>query len=131
MKLRAIKEMSMNDNWNDDIPIYKQLRERIAARILDGSFKEGEAIPSVRTVAAESKVNHLTVAKAYQELVDEGVLEMKRGRGMFVVDGARNTLLSDEREKFIRDELPALVTRLASLNITVDNLIQLIAGKDK
>ena len=121
----------MNDNWNDDIPIYKKLRERIAARILDGSFKEGEAIPSVRTVAAESKVNHLTVAKAYQELVDEGVLEMKRGRGMFVVDGARNTLLSDEREKFIRDELPALVTRLASLNITVDNLIQLIAGKDK
>jgi len=120
----------MQDTWNDDVPIYKQLRDRIAARILDGSFNEGEAIPSVRTVAAESKINHLTVSKAYQELVDEGVLEMMRGRGMFVVAGARNTLLNDEREKFIHNELPALLERLSSLHMSVDDLMKLIKRKD-
>ena len=121
----------MADNWNDDLPIYKQLRERVAGLIMDGSFKEGEPIPSVRTVATESKINHLTVAKAYQELVDEGVLEMKRGRGMFVVEGANTTLQQQERNKFISDELPALLARLSHLNISTDELIQLINSRGK
>jgi len=121
----------MPDTWSDDQPIYKQLRERVAGLIMDGSFKEGEAIPSVRSVAAESNVNHLTVAKSYQELVDEGVLEMKRGRGMFVVDGAKDTLKQHERNKFITEELPVLMARIAMLNISVEELIRLLESENK
>jgi len=112
----------MPDNWNDNQPIYKQLRERVAGLIMSGSLKEGEAIPSVRTVSAEEQINHLTVAKAYQELVDEGVLEMKRGRGMFVVDGAR---------KFISDEIPALRDRLLHLEISAEEFIELLKPNNK
>jgi GntR family transcriptional regulator len=119
----------MPENWNDDQPIYKQLRERVAGLIMSGSFKEGDSIPSVRNVAAESRVNHLTVAKAYQELVDEGVLEMKRGRGMFVVDGARDKLQDQERIKFISEELPALLARLKQLNISVQELSGLLKSE--
>lgn len=122
--------MSISDNWSDDQPIYKQLRERVAGLIMDGSLSEGEPIPSVRSVAAESQINHLTVAKAYQELVDEGVLEMKRGRGMFVVPGAREALRADERNKFISDELPMLLARIANLGISIEELIQLIQSEE-
>ncbi len=121
----------MPDNWSDDQPIYKQLRERVAAQIMKGAFNEGEPIPSVRQVSAELQINHLTVAKAYQELVDEGVLEMKRGRGMFVVSGASNTLRACERKKFIAEELPALLTRLSHLNISVPEFIKLLKSEDK
>ena len=121
----------MPDNWNDNQPIYKQLREKVARLIMDGSFKEEEAIPSVRQVSAESKINHLTVAKAYQELVDEGVLEMKRGKGMFVVKGAKDTLLAFERNKFISEELPSLVTRSSQLGISIEELISLIKSEKK
>ncbi len=121
----------MPDNWNDDQPIYKQLRERVAGLIMNGSLKEGEAIPSVRTVSAEEKINHLTVAKAYQELVDEGVLLMKRGRGMFVVDGAQERLRELERSKFIADEIPALRDRLSHLGISEDEFIQLLKPENK
>ena len=116
----------MSDNWNDDQPIYKQLRDRVAGLIMDGSFKPGEAIPSVRKVSADSNINHLTVAKAYQELVDAGVLEMKRGRGMFVVDGAGKTLRAQERTKFKSDEIPALLARLSHLDISVNDFIKLL-----
>jgi len=116
----------MSEHWNNAQPIYKQLRDRVAGLIMSGSFEEGAAIPSVRKVSAEEQINHLTVAKAYQELVDEGVLEMRRGRGMFVLSGARERLCSMERDKFKRDELPALLERLSHLNISVDELIKLI-----
>jgi GntR family transcriptional regulator len=116
----------MSDNWNDQQPIYKQLRDRVAAMVMDGSFVEGDAIPSVRKVSADMNINHLTVAKAYQQLVEEGVLEMKRGKGMFVVAGARKTLQAQERIKFRSDEIPTLLARLSHLDISVDEFIQLI-----
>ncbi|MFT5572909.1 MAG: GntR family transcriptional regulator [Cryomorphaceae bacterium] len=121
----------MSDNWNDDQPIYKQLRDRVAGLIMDGSFAEGEAVPSVRNVAAESKINHLTVGRAYQELVDQGVLEMMRGRGMFVMDGARDKLCDLEQSKFKTDELPALLARVSNLGISVDELIELLKAADE
>ena len=112
----------MSDNWNNDQPIYKQLRDRVAGLIMDGAIAEGQAVPSVRQVSAEQKINHITVAKAYQELVDEGVLEMRRGRGMFVLDGARIKLVAAERIKFEEIEVPALIERLAHLGMSIDEL---------
>lgn len=113
----------MPDSWNNDQPIYKQVRDRMAGLIMDGDIAEGDSVPSVRQVSAEQKINHITVAKAYQELVDEGVLEMKRGRGMFVLDGARAKLLASERRKFDHVEAPALLTRLAHLGMSIDDLV--------
>ena len=112
----------MTDNWNNDQPIYKQLRDRVAGLIMDGAITEGQAVTSVRQVSAEEKINHITVAKAYQELVDEGVLEMRRGRGMFVLDGARAKLVAAERIKFEEIEVPALVARIAHLGMSIDEL---------
>lgn len=120
----------MTEQWNDNLPIYRQIRDRVARLIMDGSFAEGEAIPSVRAVAAESQVNHLTVGKAYQELVDEGVLEMRRGLGMFVLTGARDTLLKQEREAFIAQELPATLQRINGLGISINEFIALIKTID-
>ncbi len=120
----------MTEQWNDNLPIYRQIRDRVARLIMDGSFAEGEAIPSVRAVAAESQVNHLTVGKAYQELVDEGVLEMRRGLGMFVLTGARDTLLKQEREAFIAQELPATLQRIKGLGISINEYIALIKTTD-
>src|ERR1043166_97927 len=87
----------MDREWSDNQPIYRQLRDRVVAMILDGVLKEGDPLPSVRTVAAEYRVNPLTLLKGYQELVDEGLVETRRGRGMFINDGARNLLLKGER----------------------------------
>lgn len=120
----------MQDNWNDNQPIYRQLRDRVAGLVLDGTFIEGEAIPSVRHVASEFHINHLTVSKAYQELVEDGVLEMRRGRGMFVVHGAQKKLLSIERHKFIQEELPALFDRLGQLGISPEDLCDLLNKQD-
>lgn len=120
----------MTEQWNDNLPIYRQIRDRVARLIMDGSFAEGAAIPSVRAVAAESRVNHLTVGKAYQELVDEGVLEMRRGLGMFVLEGARDTLLKQERETFIAQELPATLQRIKGLGISIKEFIALIKTTD-
>lgn len=120
----------MPDSWNNDQPIYKQLRERIAGMIMDGDIAEGDSVPSVRQVSAEQKINHITVAKAYQELVDEGVLEMKRGRGMFVLEGARKNLLESERRKFIQIEAPALLGRLANLGLSVEELVDVLQNID-
>ena len=116
----------MTDDWNNKQPIYRQLRDRVAGLIMDGVFVEGEAIPSVRQVSAQENINHITVAKSYQSLVDEGVLEMKRGRGMFVLPGARKALIANERSKFEMNEVPALLDRLQHLNMTIDELAALL-----
>ncbi|MCP5130627.1 MAG: GntR family transcriptional regulator [Pseudomonadales bacterium] len=115
----------MNMEWNDKQPIYRQLRDMVVERIIDGSFPEGEAVPSVRQVATDYQINHLTVAKAYQELVDLGLLETRRGLGMFVITGAKETLTDHEQQKFLTDELPAFVERVRKLGID----LQLIAEK--
>src|SRR5512132_483006 len=96
----------MDREFNDSQPIYRQLRDRVVAMILDGVLKEGDPLPSVRSVAAEYRVNPLTVLKGYQQLADEGLVESRRGRGMFINAGARDLLLRSEREKFLADEWP-------------------------
>ncbi len=110
-------------NWNDDQPIYRQLREKIVALILSGAFKEGEALPSVRQVASDYQINHITVSKAYQELVDMGLVEMRRGMGMYVLPDAQQKLHGMEREKFMSAEVPALLARMRQLGISKKELI--------
>jgi GntR family transcriptional regulator len=114
--------------WNDRQPIYRQLRDLVVERIMDGSFAEGRPVPSVRQVAADYQINHLTVGKAYQELVDAGLLEKRRGLGMFVTEGARRSLTSEEQARFFAQELPAFVERVNSLGlnmrVVVDQLKQ-------
>lgn len=117
----------MQDSWRDDQPIYRQLHERILGLILKGSIKEGEAIPSVRQVAADYQINHLTVAKAYQELVDTGLVEKRRGLGMFVVPGARQKAMASEREKFVQQELPQIVQRAQQLGMKEAELVEKIS----
>jgi len=106
--------------WDDKLPIYRQLRELVVERILDGSFPEGEAVPSVRQVASDYNINHLTVAKAYQELVDDGLLEKRRGLGMFVLSGARESLTNNEQTKFMEEELPAFAERVHMLGLDMN-----------
>ena len=107
----------MDPKWNDDLPIYRQLRDRVVAMILEEVLRDGDALPSVRNVAAEYRLNPLTVLKGYQELVDEGLVEKKRGRGMFVTDGARTQLLKDERQRFIDKEWPEIMATIARLGL--------------
>lgn len=107
----------MSIEWNDNQPIYRQLRDMVVQRVLDGTFAEGEAVPSVRQVASDYNINHLTVAKAYQELVDDGLLEKKRGLGMFVLTGAREALSKNEQQKFLEQELPAFAKRIQLLGL--------------
>jgi GntR family transcriptional regulator len=111
-------EHRMNREWNDTQPIYRQLRDRGVHMILDGVLNEGDPLPSVRTVAAEFRVNPLTVLKAYQQLVDEDLVEMKRGLGMFVKPGARDQLLKGERQKFLTDEWPRIAEKIERLGLT-------------
>jgi len=115
-------EYRMDREWNDRQPIYRQLRDRGVHMILDGVLKEGDPLPSVRNVAAEHRVNPLTVLKAYQQLVDEGLVEMKRGLGMFVKAGARELLLKGEREKFLAKEWPRVATTIQRLGLTQKEL---------
>ena len=98
----------MDSEWNDSQPIYRQLRDRVVAMILDGAIQEGEPLPSVRNVATETRVNPLTVLKAYQQLVDEALVEKRRGLGMFVSPGARGLLLRGERERFLNEQWPPI-----------------------
>src|ERR687884_140453 len=105
----------MDREWNDSQPIYRQLRDRVVAMILDGVLKEGDPLPSVRNVAADYRLNPLTVLKAYQELVDEQLVETRRGLGMFVNAGARNQLLKGEREKFLTEEWPQVAATIQRL----------------
>jgi GntR family transcriptional regulator len=113
----------MNREWNDSQPIYHQIRDRVVAMILDGVLKEGDLLPSVRSVATEYRVNPLTVLKGYQELVDEGLVESKRGRGMFINAGARNLLLEGERQKFLGDEWPRVRATIERLGLSAKELL--------
>jgi len=115
----------MDPKWNDDLPIYRQLRDRVVDMILEEVLRDGDALPSVRNVAAEYRLNPLTVLKGYQELVDEGLVEKKRGRGMFVTDGARVQLLKDERQRFIDKEWPDVVATIARLGLDPQSLLQM------
>ena len=112
----------MNREWNDSQPIFRQLRDRSVHMILDGVLKEGDPLPSVRNVASEYRVNPLTVLKAYQDLVDENLVETRRGLGMFVKDGARELLLKGERQKFLTDEWPRVAAKIERLGLTTKEL---------
>jgi GntR family transcriptional regulator len=113
----------MDREWNDSQPIYRQLRDRVVAMILDGVLKEGDPLPSVRNVAAEYRVNPLTVLKSYQQLVDEQLVEKKRGLGMFITAGARNLLLQAEREKFLAEQWPRVFATIQRLGLTAEELL--------
>jgi GntR family transcriptional regulator len=120
-------ETMMDPEWNDSQPIYRQLRDRVVAMILDGVLKEGDPLPSVRNVAAEYRVNPLTVLKGYQQLVDEQLVESKRGRGMFINAGARNLLLQGERQKFLAEEWPRVYATIQRLGLTREELLDAAA----
>src|SRR5437763_16936061 len=113
----------MDREWNDGQPIYRQLRDRVVAMILDGVLQEGDPLPSVRNVAAEYRVNPLTVLKGYQQLVEEGLVESKRGRGMFINSGARNLLLLGERQKFLAEEWPRIQETIERLGLKREELL--------
>ena len=114
----------MDREWNAREPIYRQLRDRVVAMILEGVLKEGDPLPSVRTVAAEYRVNPLTVLKGYQQLVDERLVETRRGRGMFINIGARQLLLDGERSKFLAEEWPKIRATIERLGLTPEELIE-------
>jgi len=116
-------EFAMDPKWNEDQPIYRQLRDRVVAMILEGVLTDGDALPSVRNVAAEYRLNPLTVLKGYQELVDEDLVEKKRGRGMFVTEGARKKLLKDERQRFLDKEWPVIVATIDRLGLSAEELL--------
>lgn len=113
----------MDREWNDSQPIYRQLRDRVVAMILDGVLKEGDPLPSVRTVAAEYRVNPLTVMKGYQQLVDDGLVETRRGLGMFINTGARDLLLRGERQKFLSEEWPRIQETIQRLGLNARELL--------
>src|ERR1700716_2931646 len=113
----------MQSDWHDDLPIYRQLRDRVVPMLLDPGLKEGDPLPSVRNVAAEYRVNPLTVLKAYQHLVDEQLVESKRGLGMFINAGARNLLLQGERHKFLTEEWPRVQATIQRLGFTPEELL--------
>ena len=118
----------MSNEWSNSQPIYRQLRDRVVAMILDGVLKEGDPLPSVRTVAAESRVNPLTVLKAYQELVDKQLVETRRGLGMFVNAGARDLLLKGERQKFLDEHWPRVHETIQRLGLTPEELLKAAAS---
>jgi DNA-binding transcriptional regulator YhcF (GntR family) len=113
----------MDREWNDNQPIYRQLRDRVVAMILDGVLKEGDPLPSVRNVAAEYRVNPLTVLKGYQQLVAEGLVESRRGRGMFINAGARSVLLQGERQRFLGEEWPRIQSTIQRLGLKTEDLL--------
>jgi GntR family transcriptional regulator len=119
----------MDREWNDNQPIYRQLRDRVVAMILDGLLKEGDPLPSVRNVAAEYRINPLTVLKGYQELVDQELVERRRGLGMFVRTGARNLLLAGERQKFVADEWPRIHATIQRLGLSAEELLKNTNGR--
>ena len=119
----------MDREWNDNQPIYRQLRDRVVAMILDGVLKEGDPLPSVRNVAAEYRVNPLTVLKGYQQLVDEQLVESRRGLGMFINSGARTLLLQGERQKFLAEEWPRVSATIQRLGLTPEELLDAANGQ--
>jgi GntR family transcriptional regulator len=119
----------MDREWNDSQPIYRQLRDRVVAMILDGVLNEGDPLPSVRNVAAEYRVNPLTVLKSYQGLVDEELVEKRRGLGMFIKEGARKSLLQGERQKFLTEEWPRIHATVQRLGLTAEDLLAEAANR--
>lgn len=115
--------LANNERWDDSQPIYLQLRELTIARILDGSLREGDALPSVRNMAVELQLNPITVSRAYQLLVDEELVEKRRGVGMYVRDGAREILLTRERERFLEQEWPKMVEQMRRLGLKAETLL--------
>ncbi|GIX35796.1 MAG: GntR family transcriptional regulator [Lysobacteraceae bacterium] len=113
----------MSVQWSDNRPIYLQLKEKVVGMILDGVLKPGDALPSVRQVAADFQLNPITVSRAYQELVDENLVEKRRGLGMYVTDGAPEKLLASERERFLREEWPAVLLRIERLGLSAETLL--------
>jgi DNA-binding transcriptional regulator YhcF (GntR family) len=114
----------MDSHWNDSQPIYRQLRDKVVAMILEGSLNDGDALPSVRNVAAEYSLNPLTVLKGYQQLVDEGLVEKRRGRGMFVTTGTRARLATDERQRFLEQEWPRISATIERLGLEPAELLR-------
>lgn len=114
----------MKPEWSDDQPIYRQLRDKVAAAIVDGNIAEGDSLPSVRAVAVDMQINPITASKAYQELVMEGLVEKKRGLGMFVVDGAREKLLAAEQEKFLKEDWPRIMETISRLGLDIKSLLE-------
>jgi GntR family transcriptional regulator len=125
---QADLEPIVEREWNDSQPIYRQLRDLVAAMILDGVLSEGDPLPSVRQVAAEYRVNHLTVLKGYQQLVDERLVESRRGRGMFINPGARELLLQAEREKFLTEQWPRVHATIQRLGLSAEELLDATAA---
>ncbi|WP_390624420.1 GntR family transcriptional regulator [Iodidimonas nitroreducens] len=113
----------MTSDWTDDQPIYRQLRDKVVNAIIEGDLKEGEALPSVRAIAVDLQINPITASKAYQELVAEGLVEKRRGLGMFIIDGARHRVLEDERRRFLQEEWPRIVERVLSLGLDRERLL--------
>jgi GntR family transcriptional regulator len=113
--------------WNDNAPIYRQLKERVIGMMLDGLLKPGDALPSVRQIAADYQLNPITVSKAYQELVDDTLVEKRRGLGIYVTEGAHEKLLASERERFVREEWPAMMERIRRLGLDVEQLLRAAA----
>jgi len=113
----------MNADWHDNTPIYRQLKNRVVEMMLDGLLKPGDALPSVRQIAADYQLNPITVLRAYQELADAELVEKRRGLGMYICDGAREKLLASERERFINEEWPAMVTRMRRLELSAKELL--------
>jgi GntR family transcriptional regulator len=118
----------VSHEWNDSQPIYRQLRNRVIAMILDAQINEGDPLPSVRTVAADYRVNPLTVLKAYQQLADEQIVEKRRGVGMFIKAGVRQQLLRDERQRFLTEEWPGVLATLQRLGLKAEDLLDGAAG---
>lgn len=114
----------MAEQWKTDQPIYVQLKDQVLTMILDDDLQEGDALPSVRKVAVEYQINPITASKAYAELVDEGIVEKRRGLGMFVVEGAKQSLLKAEQTKFLNEEWPEIVKRISLLGLNINDLIK-------
>lgn len=121
----------MDPNWNDNQPIYRQLRDKVVAMILEGALKDGESLPSVRSVAADYQLNPLTVMKGYQELVDENLVEKRRGLGMFVREGAQKKLMLNERDRFLQEEWPKIVQVINRLGLDPKDLLEAAGQQDR
>jgi len=113
----------MSIAWNDNAPIYRQLKDRVVSMMLDGVLKPGDALPSVRQIAAEYQLNPITVSRAYQELADENLVEKRRGLGMYMTDNARDQLLASERERFLKEEWPLVIERINRLGLNSEVLL--------
>lgn len=110
--------------WQDNQPIFRQLADKITEQILQGIWPEGEPLPSVRTVSADLKINHLTVMKGYQLLVDEGLVEKRRGQGMYVASGALNQLKTQQRQQFLELQIPQIAATLTQIDMSLEDFMQ-------